>query len=89
MWQYVGGFCDGFEYTRLHLKPSAYGRSGLVELLTFTNMPKIAESAPWWWGASPDGKTTLLIGSGKGVDSKYYEIYDPNRELLFTYHESN
>jgi hypothetical protein len=87
VWSYASGFGSGFQFTRLHLKSNLYGRLELVELLTTKNMPGITDLAPWWWKINPDGKTTMLIGSGKCLDCKYYEIYDPARELLFTYEE--
>ncbi len=87
VWEYAVGWGDGFKFRRLHLKPSSYGRLELVQILTTANTPSITHLAPWWWEAKPNGKTTILIGSGKGYDCKYYEIYDPVREILFTYEE--
>jgi hypothetical protein len=87
VWAYASGFGSGFKFNRLHLKSNLYGRLELVKLLTTENMPEITDLAPWWWGANPDGKTTILIGVGKCPDCKCYEIYDPSRELLFTYEE--
>lgn len=80
------GFGTGSQFTRLHVKSNLY-KPYSSQILTSENMPKVMASAPWWWGANPNGKITILIGEGKGVDCESYEIYDPEKELLLTYAE--
>lgn len=79
VWTWGTGFGSGIAFFRLHLSKDSYPAT---ELLTEKNMPKY-EVAPWWWGARPNGRITIRKSGGLGHGTESYEIYDPDKGLLF------
>jgi len=55
-------------------------------VLTESNRPPLPY-APWWWGTNPNGKATVFSGGGLGFNTQSYQVYDPDKELLYVYCE--
>ena len=85
VWTTSSGFGSGGAFYRLSLAKSAYTESRAA-VLTTSNRPNLPH-APWWWGAEPDGRTTVFSGGGLGYNTQSYQVYDPQRELLYVYCE--
>lgn len=81
----MNGFGSGYAFYRLNLDKGAYSQPS-ASILTATNRPDLPR-APWWWGANPNGRTTVLSGEGLGPSTQSYQVYDPDKELLYVYCE--
>jgi hypothetical protein len=80
VWTTSSGFGSGGAFYRLNLARSAYSESRAT-ILTESNRPPLPQ-APWWWGAKPNGKVSVFLGSGLGFNTQSYQVYDPDNELL-------
>ncbi len=84
VWSTSGGFGSGTFY-RLNFARTGYSDSRAT-VLSESNRPELPH-APWWWGAEPNGRTTVLVGGGLGFNTLRYEMYDPDNEILYVYCE--
>ena len=85
VWTTSSGFGSGGAFYRLNLARTAYSEARAT-ILTDTNRPPLSH-APWWWGTEPNGKVTVFLGGGLGFNTQSYQVYDPDKELLYVYCE--
>jgi hypothetical protein len=85
VWTTSSGSGNGGAFYRLILARSAYSESRAT-VLTESNRPALPH-APWWWGTKPNGKSTVFSGGGLGFNTQSYQVYDPDKELLYVYCE--
>lgn len=87
VWTTSSGFGSGGAFYRLNLTRAAYLQPRAT-VLTEANRPSLPH-APWWWGAEPNGRVTVLSQGGLGFNTQSYQVYDPDKELLYVYCEWN
>ena len=87
VWTTSSGLGSGSAFYRLNLRRSAY-KEPRSAILTGSNRPLLPH-APWWWGTKPNGKVTVFSEGGLGFSTQSYEVYDPDKELLYVYCEWN
>ncbi len=85
VWTTSSGFGRGGAFHRLRLAKATYTEARAT-ILTDANRPRISH-APWWWGAEPNGRVTVVTGGGLGFNTKSCQVYDPDKELLYVYCE--
>jgi hypothetical protein len=82
VWSASSGLGTGSAFFRFHKAAADYSAMDAV-ILTEANSPEVGQ--PWWWGAKPNGRVTILEAGCLGFDTKSYQIYDPDTEQLSVY----